>query len=113
MKNPDANNKSDESKVETRIKLKDEINQDELICQTKKASSQRQRDFISMIALCMLSYVKNQRSNVYQIVKSYFTFTYNVAKRCVDVLNSIGLCMSYETIRVALKKNVKEIELKI
>ena len=61
----------------------------------------------------MLSYARNQRSNVYQMVKGYFTFVYNVAKRCIDVLHFMGLCVSYKTIRVALKDNAKEVELKI
>lgn len=104
MENPDVNNESDESEVETRIELEDEINQDKLICQTKKANSQRQQNLVPMVTLCMLSYAKSQRSNVYQMVKGHFTFAYNVAKRCVDVLHSMDLCMPYETIRVTLKK---------
>lgn len=47
------------------------------------------------------------------MVKGHFTFAYNVAKSCVDVLYSMGLCVLYETIRVALKENAKEVELKI
>lgn len=47
------------------------------------------------------------------MVKGYFTFTYNIAKRCVDILQSMGLCISYKTICVALKEYAKEGELKI
>ena len=47
------------------------------------------------------------------MVKSYFTFAYNIAKRYIDVLHSMGLCMSYETIQIALKENPKEVERKI
>ncbi len=39
VENPDANNKSNESEVETRIQLKDEMNQNKLIHQTERASS--------------------------------------------------------------------------
>lgn len=61
----------------------------------------------------MLSYARSQKSNIYQMLKGYFTFAYNVAKRCVDVLHSMGLCVSYETICIALKENAEEVELKI
>ena len=78
-----------------------------------RASSQCRRDLISMVALCILSYTKSQSSNVYQILKGHFTFAYNVAKRCIDVLHFMGLCVSYKTVWVALNENVKEVELKI
>lgn len=61
----------------------------------------------------MLSYVQTQKSKIYQIVKANFTFAYNVAKKCQDILHSIGLCILYMTICVALKENAKEVELKI
>lgn len=61
----------------------------------------------------MLSYARSQKSNIYQIVKGHFTFIYKVAKRCIDVLHFTGLCVSYETICIALKENTKEVELKI
>ena len=39
IENPDANNESNENQAETRIELEDEINQDKLICQTKRANN--------------------------------------------------------------------------
>lgn len=47
------------------------------------------------------------------MVKGYFTFIYNVAKKCVDILHFMGLCVLYKIICIALKKNAKEVELKI
>ena len=47
------------------------------------------------------------------MVKSYFTFVYNIAKKCIDVLYSMGFYMSYKIIRIVLKENAKEVELKI
>lgn len=40
IENLDANNKNNKSEVKTEIELKDEINLDKLICQTKRVSSQ-------------------------------------------------------------------------
>ncbi len=108
MENLDANNESNKSEAEIGIELEDEMNRDKLIRQTKKVSSQRQQDLVPMVALYILSYAKSQRSNVYQMVKGHFIFVYNVAKRGVDVLHSMGLYMSYEIIRVALKKMSKK-----
>ena len=45
--------------------------------------------------------------------KWLFSFIYNVAKRCVDVLYSMSLCVLYKTFQVTLKENAKEIKLKI
>lgn len=39
IKNPDANNESNKNKAETRIELGNKLNQDKLICQSKRASS--------------------------------------------------------------------------
>lgn len=113
IENPDANNESNESEIEMRIELKDEINRDKLIRQTKTANSQHRRDLVPMVALYMLSYTRSQRSNIYQMIKGYFIFVYNVAKRYIDVLYSMGLCVLYKTIQVALKENIKEVEWKI
>ena len=84
-----------------------------MICQIKRASSQCQQDLVPMVTLCMLSYTRSQKFNIYQMVKNYFTFIYNVAKKYVDVLYSMGLCVSYEIIRIILKENAKEVEWKI
>lgn len=59
IKNLDINNKSNKSKIEIIIEFKDEINQDILIYQIKKASSQCQQDFIPMITLYILSYTRS------------------------------------------------------
>ena len=47
------------------------------------------------------------------MVKGHFIFLYNVAKKCVDVLHSMGFCVLYKIIWVALKENAKEVKLKI
>lgn len=47
------------------------------------------------------------------MVKGYFTFAYNVAKECIDILHSMGLCVLYKIICITLKENAKEVELKI
>lgn len=113
MENSDRNNKSNESEAEVGIKLEDKMNQNILICQINRANSQCQQGLVPIIALCMFSYGQSQRFNIHQMIKSHFTFAYNVAKRYVDILHSMGLCISYETICIALKNNTKEIELKI
>lgn len=66
-----------------------------------------------MVTLCTLYNIKHQRVNVYRMVKDYFTFAYNVTKRCINVLHSMGFYVSYETIQVAFKENTKEIKIKI
>lgn len=95
------------------MKLEDEINQDKLICQIDRANSQHQRDYVSIVVLFMLSYAKSQKSNVYQMIKSHFTFAYNVVKRCVNILHFISLCVLYKIIYTVLKENAKEVKLKI
>lgn len=67
VENSDGNNVSDESKAEEGIELEDEMNRDELIRQTDRASSQRRRDLVPTAALCMLSYARSQKSNIYQM----------------------------------------------
>ena len=59
VENLDANNKSNESEAKTRIELKDEMNRNKLICQTKRANSQCRRDIVPTITLCMLSYARS------------------------------------------------------
>ena len=58
MENLDINNDNG-SELETGIELEDEMNQDELIYQIERASSQRWRDLIPMVVLCILSYAKS------------------------------------------------------
>lgn len=75
-----------------------------MICHINRAGSQCQWDFIFMVALSILSYARNQKSNVHQIIKSHFTLVFNIAKRYIYVLHSIDLYVSYNTICIASKK---------
>ena len=47
------------------------------------------------------------------MLKSHFTFVYNVAKRYIDILYPIGFYLLYQIICVTLKENSKEVELQI
>lgn len=77
------------------------------------ASSQYRSDLIPTVVLCMLTYTRSSKSNIYQRVKRYFIFVYNIIKRYIDVLHFMGLCVSYKTFLVDIKENTKEVELKI
>ncbi len=59
------------------------------------------RDFIliATVALCMLCYIKNQRSNILQVTTSYFTYVDSTTKRMIENLHCIGFLIIYQTIR--------------
>lgn len=56
MKILDNNDKNNKSEIELEIKLEDKMNQNILICQTDRASSQHQQNLIPTITLYILSY---------------------------------------------------------
>lgn len=69
----------------------------------------RDRQQIATISLCMLSYAQNHQSNVLQMATGYFAYADNTSKRMVEILHRMGLLVTYETIRRALKENAKAI----
>lgn len=65
MKNINHNNENNENKVKIEIEFKDKINLEKLIIQIKRVHSPYWQDFIPIITLYILSYIKYQRSNIY------------------------------------------------
>ena len=75
----------------------------------RKAQKQRLRDtcIINATAVALLCYAKNDRPNALQGIVGYFLFASNTAKRCVEVLNRLGLTVTYKTVNSALKYNAE------
>lgn len=64
---------------------------------------------IATVSLCMLSYARNQRSNILQVTTGYFAYAENTTKRMVENLHRMSLLVTYETVRRALQANARAI----
>lgn len=53
----------------------------------------------------MLSYARNERSNILQIVIGYFAFANNATKCMTEILHCMGLQVTYKTVRTILQAN--------
>ncbi len=62
----------------------------------------RDRILIATVALCMLCYAKNPRSNLLQVIAGYFAYADNTTKRMVKNLHCMGFLVIYKTVRRAL-----------
>lgn len=50
----------------------------------------------------MIAYTQNKYTNLLQIVTGYFSFTYNVSKRKVEIYHKMGHIVLYKTVSRAL-----------
>lgn len=65
--------------------------------------SGRKRDLISTSALCVATYGRSQRANSLAGMVGYYLSACNTGKRAIANLNALGVCVSYESVIVALR----------
>ena len=65
------------------------------------------RGLIATVALCMLSYARNDRANVLQMTAGYWAFADKASKRTMGILHRMGLLVAYESIRRHFKDSVE------
>ena len=65
---------------------------------SKRKNATHNCALVIVVALCMLCYRRNKRSNLLQIIIGYFAFASNVPKQCMEILDQIKLFISYEQI---------------
>lgn len=69
----------------------------------------RNKNLVSIIACCVLSYSRSERTNLFQMMNGHFLFANHVPKRTIEFLYQMGLVVSNETIRRALQINARAI----
>ncbi len=65
---------------------------------------------VAVIALCLLSYVRSEQSNVFQTIVRHTAFAHNIPKRAIETFHHIRLTVSYESICRTLATNANAIE---
>lgn len=55
----------------------------------------RNRGLIATVSLCMLSYVRYERSNILQVAEGYFAYADITTKRMVEILHCMGLLATW------------------
>ncbi len=104
MESVDDNQKLHSNDEEDGLKLGNAPLQE--IPEDQEVTRNRDRILIATVALCMLYYTKNQRSNILQVTAGYFAYTDTTTKCMVENLYRMGFLVIYETIKRALQANV-------
>ena len=61
--------------------LRDDMRREDALLSNRRDAT-RNRALVAVVALCMLCYGRNERSNLLQTIIGYFAFASNVPKRC-------------------------------
>lgn len=69
----------------------------------------RNKNLVSIISFCLLSYSCSKRTNLFQMLNGHFLFANHVLKRALESLHQMGIVVSSETVCRALQVNAKAI----
>ena len=101
--------KDAEELPEELLELRDDMPREDVLL-SKRRDATCNCALVAVVALCMLCYGCNKRSNLLQTIIRYFAFANNVPKRCMEVLHQMGLFTSYEQILRTLRANKVAVE---
>ncbi len=69
----------------------------------------RNKRLVAIIFLCVLSYSRSKRTNLFQILNRHYLFANHVPKRTMESLHQMGIVVSSETVWRALQVNAQAI----
>ena len=61
----------------------------------------RNKNLISIMTICLLSYSCSKRTNIFQMMNGHFLFAKHVPKRAIESLHQLGIVVSNKTIQRA------------
>lgn len=72
-----------------------------------KSATSRDQGLIATVTLYMLSYARNQHSNIFQMTAGNWAFADNATKRMTKILHCMRILVTYQTIWEALWANAE------
>jgi hypothetical protein len=83
--------------------------EDEQGAQHKQKRRSRQKALSVVLMMGLTAFCRSRESNVLQTMIGFYLFSTNTRKRVMGVFDHLGICISYDAVREALRNNAQKV----
>jgi hypothetical protein len=76
----------------------------------KKKYRAKEKVLAAIMAIAEIAFTRSRNCNAAQMMIGYYLFATRTGKRVMGVLNHLGICLSYDTVRRALQVNAGKVQ---
>jgi hypothetical protein len=82
---------------------------DEQGAQHKQKRRSRQKALSVVLMMGLTTFCRSRESNVLQTMIGFYLFSTSTGKRVMGVFDHLGICISYDAVREALRNNAQKV----